>query len=285
MIAENAPQSVTHREKNYRAQFNHTGTVAHSNVDYADNEGYQVDRQGIAGCVHTICLGRYRPGFNCSASLVGWHYQQVRTSVAWLDEHDASYEWHYQVPHLERLPLQRLQAKLAPVVGQAIVSDIHTVTLNEPSLNDDDLSQLSRLMNLNNLTLVSHQATDETLARVADLKQLRSIAISGRRFTFEGLLELRKLPRLRYLNLSDMQLSMAELAVLESAVPLANLKYTKSEHHAPYERQVVGRYPRVQKKEPVSEVGFEPLIGRDAQVIEGLPVRVIDGKPEVMQAS
>ena len=192
--------------------------------------------------------------------LLGWHYQHVQANVAWLDRHQATYEWHYQVPHLERLTWQRFQSRLAPVVGQATVSDIHSVTLDESALTDEELSVLSRMSHLNKLTLTSDQATNETLARIARLKQLRSLTISGGQFSFEGLLELRKLPRLRYLNLSNMHMSMAELAVLESAVPLANLKYNKEGMHRPYERQVAGRYPKIKTREVVAEVGFEPLV-------------------------
>lgn len=194
------------------------------------------------------------------AGLLGWHFHQVRSNVAWLDRHEATYQWHYQVPHLERLNWQKFQAKLAPVVGQATVSDIHSVTLDKPTLTDEDLSMLSGMSHLNKLALTSDEATNVTLARIAQLKQLRSLTISGGQFSFEGLLELRKLPRLRYLNLSDMHMSMAELAVLESAVPLANLKYNSAGTHQPYERQVAGRYPKMKTREVVAEVGFEPLI-------------------------
>ena len=194
------------------------------------------------------------------AGLLGWHYYHVQSNVAWLDRQGATYQWHYQVPHLERLTWQKVQANLAPVVGQATVSDIHSVALDQSALTDEDLSVLSSMSHLNNLILGSDEATNETLARIAKLKQLRSLTISGGQFTFEGLLELRKLPRLRFLNLSDMHMSMAELAVLESAVPLANLKYNKSGMREPYQRQVAGRYPTVQTPEVVAKVGFAPLV-------------------------
>lgn len=219
------------------------------------------------------------------AVFLGWHYQHVRTNVAWLDRHHATYEWHYKVPHLERLTWQKFQSKLAPVVGQAIVSDIHTVSINEPSLSDEELASLSKLRSLSQLTLSTDGATDETLARIAELKQLRSLTISGDQFSFGGLLSLRKLPRLRYLNLSNMHLSMAELAVLESAVPLANLKYNKAGMVQPYERQVVGRYPKLQASERSAEVGFEPLIKMDKTTKEGLPVSTVADEPEMVHAS
>lgn len=193
------------------------------------------------------------------AGLLGWHYQHVKANVAWLDRHDATYQWHYQVPHLERLTWQKIQSKLAPILGQATVSDIHSVVIDHPSLTDEDLTVLSGMSHLNNLALTSDQATNETLARIAALEQLRSVTLNGGQFTFEGLLELRKLPRLRYLNLRDMHISMAELAVLESAVPLANLKYNKASMPQ-YERRVVGRYPKSQPAEVVAEAGFQPLI-------------------------
>lgn len=217
--------------------------------------------------------------------LLGWHYHHVCSNVAWLDRHGATFQWHYQVPHLERLNWQKFQSTVAPVVGQAIISDIHTVSLQQPTLTDDDLAGLAKLPTLYQLSLSSDAATDETLARIAGLKQLRSVTLSGDRFTFEGLLSLRKLPRLRYIHLNNVRLSMAELAVLESAVPMANLKYNKAGMQKPYERLVVGRYRKNQTDEPIGDVGFEPLIKMGKTNVEGMPVSTVAEEPETVHAS
>lgn len=259
-----------------------------SHAQSSDIKKPKASKSSSAGWIATFtqaALAASALGLVTIAGILGWHYQHVRSNVAWLDRHQATYEWHYKVPHLERLTWQKFQSTLAPVVGQAIVSDIHTVSLNKPSLSDEELTRLSRMRSLNQLTLKTDMATDETLARIAELKQLRSLTISGDQFSFGGLLSLRKLPRLRYLNLSNMHLSMAELAVLESAVPLANLKYNKTGMQQPYERQVVGRYPKQQTSEPVGEVGFEPLIKMDKSKIEGLPVSKIAEESETVHAS
>ncbi len=55
-----------------------------------------------------------------------------------------------------------------------------------------------------------------------------------------------------------MPLSMAELAVLETAVPQANLKYKRSQSSRTYERQVASRFPRLQKKAEPNLTGFAP---------------------------
>lgn len=232
-----------------------------------------------------IALGTLGIAVVIGGALLGWHYQHVRSNVAWLDKHGADFQWHYQVPHLGRLDWQKVQSKLAPVVGQAVVSDIHTVSLTQPTLSDEDLMGLSKLSTLHQLSLSTDAATDDTLARVARLKQLRSVSLSGDRFTFEGLLALRKLPRLRTINLHDMRLSAAELAVLESAVPMANLKYNRDGMPRPYERTIIGRYAKVQKDEPLAEVGFEPLIKMGRTNVDGMPVSTVAEEPETVHAS
>ncbi len=183
--------------------------------------------------------------------------------MVWLDKIDAYYEWYCTVPQSESTTWRKIQTTMAPVVGKALVSDIYTAKFSDPQLTDEDLVGLSSMVNLKKLTLNSDMATNQTLSRIAGLKQLRSLSLNGGKFTFEGLLELRKLPQLRQISLSNMQLSMAELAVLEAAVPVANLKYNQEDMH-PYEREVVCRYPRNKPTTTTVQVGFEPLYKPEA---------------------
>ncbi len=112
------------------------------------------------------------------AAIVGWRYQSVRANQVWLDQCRAEYEWHHEVPQLERPIWQRTQKDLANAIGPACVSDFHTVKL-AGELHDDSLSRVSRLKHVQKLTLESDLATDKTLQRLSHLRQLENLTLSA----------------------------------------------------------------------------------------------------------
>jgi hypothetical protein len=189
-----------------------------------------------------------------------WRYERTQANYTWLKERGAQFSWQHEFYDHRQLARQKFQLSLVPIFGSTLISDIATVKIVDPQATDLQLAQLAAMPNLYRVVLESDQATDATVRHLANMHQLRSLSLGGQQFTFEGLLELRKLTKLRQLILSDMRLTRAELAVLENALPQANLVYNRRGVGEVYQREVFARYPRVQRAQPGPQARFEPLV-------------------------
>jgi hypothetical protein len=131
----------------------------------------------------------------------------------------AEYRWNHDlVEGTSSQSTAKLRQSLANYLGPRAVSELASVKLHKPDLEDGDLEFLSGLRQLKTLELQSDRATDQTLNLISKLPDLRYLALAGNQFSIFGLLQLRNMQNLRELDLDTTRLTPIELATLRSAL-------------------------------------------------------------------
>jgi internalin A len=92
---------------------------------------------------------------------------------------------------------------------------------NNARITDAGLSQIAKLINLEQLSLAYTQITDAGLAQLERLKRLEGLSLEGTQVTDAGLVHLKGLTRLTYIDLSRTRVSDEGLLQLSG---LTNLK-------------------------------------------------------------
>lgn len=173
----------------------------------------------------TRAFGAIALGLALAALLFIGSVWRVERDRIWLSAVGAEFYWQHQVFDQKTMQVPVIQQKLAKYLASALVSNLAVVNINTGDLNDEQLRRLSGLQSLRSLRVVSHHATDQTIETISRIGNLRHLDLEGKQFSFKGLLKLRDLEHLRYLSLIEIQLTSAELAVLETALPNAEIIY------------------------------------------------------------
>ncbi len=166
------------------------------------------------------------------ASVFGCRVWRVASARQSLDSLHAEYAWQHEtfdLSHHER-PCRWL-GRLANWVGDSTVSEVSMVEVDAPTVDDDQLGFLDRLLQVRSLELNCPLATDRTLQVIHRLPNLRYLTLVDGKFSILGLLQLRQLPHLKSLNLDCRQYSDVELAVLK--IELAGVEICDVARNAP----------------------------------------------------
>ncbi len=109
-----------------------------------------------------------------------------------------------------------------------LVADVVLVHLEKRQLDDDDLTCLVELPNLERLYLADTRATDAAMRYVGRLSKLRRLSLHGTRITDAGLSHLAELTRLEALDVHSTQITDTGLVHLAN---LGRLKYLNLGHN------------------------------------------------------
>lgn len=121
----------------------------------------------------------------------------------------------------------RAASDLSPL-AQLGPNDLQVVSLEQTSVEDEQLAYLAGLTGLRDLSLCWTGITDKCLAHLDSLRELRRLDLSDTEVTDEGLEHIAKLRELRKLNLSYTNVQGPGLAHLESLPHLETLNLSQT---------------------------------------------------------
>ncbi len=170
---------------------------------------------------------------------VGYRVRSVMQQEAALKALQADYSWNHTDTFGNDIP--GTHSFLASYLGNATVSAVSSVRLEDKTISDQDVAFIRDLKHLQKLELDSQKITDHTLEIISQLPDLRYLSLAGNQFSIFGLLQLRQATNLQRLEINTEGLTDSELAVLRSELgdvqvtTVGHLPETKSLHAFEYD--------------------------------------------------
>ncbi len=109
------------------------------------------------------------------------------------------------------------------------VGDITLVMLSGPTVNEEKVAALKKLVNPDGLALDSDKLTDDCLIHLKEMSNLNRLRISSLLITDDGLLHLKSLTNLTELALQDTAITDAGLAHLDKMTNLRILYFNNTD--------------------------------------------------------